>query len=44
VAEAALQFPSYGHVLVKTALIVWRFVDLVENLTVSFVALEKQGR
>jgi hypothetical protein len=28
--QAALYFPSYGHVLVKTALSVWRFVDLVE--------------
>ncbi len=28
--QAALHFPSYGHVLVKTALSVWRFVHLVE--------------
>jgi hypothetical protein len=40
--QAALCFPSYGHVLVKTALSVWRFVHLSGNLTASFVTLERQ--
>jgi hypothetical protein len=36
--KAAPHFPSCGHVLVKTALRVWRS----GNLTASFVTLERQ--